>query len=178
MLYKALEKPNAELQETAFECMKTFITGHPIDKEIFSPMIRPLLLTLGDEKVVTLNGVKMLSYLTQLFPNGFNEELLCAQLYIILESLLGKLTAAYKAAQGKKRRQWLILLLNQQLAESGVGRTTKFEMEQKVATIINIFHQTPAASSQYVLKLTQLIIRSEQAMSIGKLCFVFSDNAI
>uniref|UniRef100_A0AAR5Q8F1 FAT domain-containing protein n=1 Tax=Dendroctonus ponderosae TaxID=77166 RepID=A0AAR5Q8F1_DENPD len=149
VLYKALEKSNAELQETAFECMKTFIAGHQIDKEIFSPMIRPLLLTLGDEKVVTLNGVKMLSYLTQLFPNGFNEELLCSQLYIILESLLGKLTAAYKAAQ-----------------ESGVGRTTKFEMEEKVATIINIFHQTPAASSQYVLKLIQLIIQSEQAISI------------
>lgn len=27
VLYKTLEKPNAKLQETAFECMQTFITG-------------------------------------------------------------------------------------------------------------------------------------------------------
>lgn len=32
VLYKALEKPNAELQETAFECMKNFIAGYTVEK--------------------------------------------------------------------------------------------------------------------------------------------------
>ena len=77
-----------------------FILGYPIDKELFNPTVRPLLLTLGDEKVVTLNGFKMLSYLTQLFPNEFTE-LLCEQLYLILEKLLEKLVAAHKANLGK-----------------------------------------------------------------------------
>lgn len=35
-LYKALEKPNAELQETAFECMKKFIAGYQVKKELVS----------------------------------------------------------------------------------------------------------------------------------------------
>ncbi|XP_066149283.1 transcription-associated protein 1 isoform X2 [Euwallacea fornicatus] len=147
VLYKALEKPNAELQETAFECMKKFIAGYPIQKELFNPTVRPLLMTLGDEKV-TLNGFKMLSYLTQLFPNEFNEKL-CDQLYQILEKLLEKITVAYKAA-----------------AESGAVSITKSDSELKIVTILNIFHQTPAASSKFVLKLTQLMIQTEQAMYI------------
>lgn len=36
VLYKTLEKPNAELQETAFECMKKFITNYPFEKEMVS----------------------------------------------------------------------------------------------------------------------------------------------
>lgn len=34
VLYKALEKPNAELQETAFECMKKFIAGYQVEKDL------------------------------------------------------------------------------------------------------------------------------------------------
>lgn len=30
-LYQALERPNPELQEAAFECMKTFVAGSQID---------------------------------------------------------------------------------------------------------------------------------------------------
>lgn len=36
VLYNALEKPNAELQETAFECMKKFIAGYSVEKELVS----------------------------------------------------------------------------------------------------------------------------------------------
>lgn len=36
VLYKTLEKPNAELQQTAFECLKIFIAGHPAEKELVS----------------------------------------------------------------------------------------------------------------------------------------------
>lgn len=34
VLYKTLEKPNAELQETAFECMKKFIAGYTVEKKL------------------------------------------------------------------------------------------------------------------------------------------------
>lgn len=46
---------------------------------------------------------------------------------------------------------------------------TKSDTELKIVTILNIFHQTPAASNKFVLKLTQLIIQTEQAMAIGKI---------
>lgn len=36
VLYKTLEGPNAELQEVAFECMKKFITGYQMEKELVS----------------------------------------------------------------------------------------------------------------------------------------------
>lgn len=36
VLYKTLEKPNAELQETAFECMKKFIAGYTVEKKLVS----------------------------------------------------------------------------------------------------------------------------------------------
>lgn len=62
--------------------------------------LRPLLMTLGDVKNLTLNGVKMLSYLTQLFPNEFNEKL-CEQLLEILKQLMENLKNSNKIAQGK-----------------------------------------------------------------------------
>lgn len=82
--------------------MKKFIAGYPVEKELY-PTVRPLLMTLGDDKVVTLNGFKMLSYLTQLFPNEFKAKL-CEQLYMILKKLLDKLTTSYKTNAGK----WVI----------------------------------------------------------------------
>ncbi|KAF7269505.1 transcription-associated protein Nipped-A isoform X2 [Rhynchophorus ferrugineus] len=144
VLYKALEKPNPELQETAFECMKKFIAGYSVKKELVLQTVRPLLMTLGDVKTLTLNGVKMLSYLTQLFPNVFNEKL-CEQLLKILENL----TASYKGN-----------------LDTGNGIPRKSDDEQKIVTIISIFYQTPAASNKFILQLTQLIFQTEQAMSI------------
>lgn len=46
-------------------------------------------------KNLSLNSVKMLSYLTQLFPLVFNEKL-CEQLLKILKQLLENLVAAYQ----------------------------------------------------------------------------------
>lgn len=40
VLYKTLEKPNAELQETAFECMKKFIAGYTVEKKLVSRYLR------------------------------------------------------------------------------------------------------------------------------------------
>lgn len=57
-------------------------------------------MTLGDVKNLTLHGVKMLSYLTQLFPNEFNE-LLCQHLMGILKELMENLKNSNKATQGE-----------------------------------------------------------------------------
>nr|CAH7738958.1 unnamed protein product [Callosobruchus chinensis] len=151
VLYKALEKPNAELQETAFECMKKFIAGYPVEKGLVHQTVRPLLKTLGDCKNLTLNSVKMLSYLTQLFPNTFKERL-CEQLLEILKQLMEHLTTTYKA--------------NQEANANINGLSKKGEEEQKIVTIISIFHQTPAASSKLIGQLCQLILQTEQALGI------------
>ncbi|CAG9853589.1 unnamed protein product [Phyllotreta striolata] len=142
VLYDTLEKPNAELQETAFECMKKFIAGYPVENKLVHQTVRPLLRTLYDFKNTTLNGFKMLSYLTQLFPNVFNEQLL-----EFLKKIIENLKVNFKSNQG-------------------TGVSKKSDDEQKIVTIISIFHQTPAASSKFITHLCQLVLETEQVMGI------------
>lgn len=91
-LFKALGKPNPELQECAFECLKRFMVSFPIDKQVHNE-VRPLLLALGDYRNLTLNMAKHLSYSTQLFPSVFNEKL-CEQLMAIIKNMIEVSVAA------------------------------------------------------------------------------------
>ncbi|KAJ9592433.1 hypothetical protein L9F63_015849, partial [Diploptera punctata] len=141
VLYKALEQSNPELQEAGFECMKKFIAGFQIDMEMVHTVMRPLLLTLGDYRNLSLNGAKRLSYLTQLFPSSFNEKL-CEQLLQHLKKLLEVAILAHKS-----------------VSKSG-------ENEQKIATIIGIFHQIPAASPKFIEVLCRLVLQTEKSLLI------------
>lgn len=67
--------------------MQKFLSGFQIDMEIVHPIMRPLLLTLGDYRNLSVNSAKRLSYLTQLFPSSFNEKL-SEQLLQLLKKLL------------------------------------------------------------------------------------------
>lgn len=102
ILFRALEKENAELQEVGFECMKKFNEGCQIDKDTIHTEMRNLLKTLGDYRLLTLHGVKSLSYLTQLFPAIFNEKL-CEQLLTHIKALLEVSIAANKSEYGMGR---------------------------------------------------------------------------
>lgn len=145
ILYKALEK-NSELQETAFECMQKFNLGSSAEKEFLLHNLRPLLLALGDYKNLTINIVKRLSYLTQLFPAMFNEKL-CDQLFEIIKKMLEVSKTANK---------------NQNFLK--VSKTG--EMEVKIATIIEIFHQIPAASSKFAPLLISAVLKAEKELMI------------
>lgn len=46
------------------------------------------------------------------------------------------------------------------------GISKKGEEEQKICTIISIYHQTPAASSKFIKQLCQVILQTEQALLI------------
>jgi transformation/transcription domain-associated protein len=70
-------------------------------------VMRPLLMTLGDYRSLSLNGAKRLSYLTQLFPSSFNEKL-CEQL---LQHLRKLLEVAILAHKGNSLYRPLVLLL-------------------------------------------------------------------
>ncbi|KAL7293008.1 hypothetical protein TKK_0013455 [Trichogramma kaykai] len=141
VLYGALEKSNVELQEAAFECMQKFIAGFQIDMESVHAIMRPMLLTLGDYRNLNLNCVKRLSYLTQLFPSTFSITL-CEQLMQHLRKLLENLLTAHK------------------------GVSKNGETEQKIATIIGIFHQTPAASPKFIDVLCRIIMQTEKALMV------------
>lgn len=145
ILYKALEK-NSELQETAFECMQKFNLGCAAEKEFLLQSFRPLLMALGDHRGLTINIVKRLSYLTQLFPSMFNEKL-CDQLLEIIKKMLQASVAANKSQNFLK-----------------VSKTGETEM--KIATIIEIFHQIPAATQKFVPSLIALVLAAEKEIMI------------
>lgn len=112
--------------------------------------MRPLLLTLGDYRNLTLNGTKRLSYLTRLFPSMFNEKL-CEQLQQHICKMLENSIAANKG------KNFLAI------AKTG-------DNEQKVATILGIFHQIPAATSKFIDTLCRLILQTEKNLMIEPSC--------
>lgn len=112
--------------------------------------MRPLLLTLGDYRNLTLNGTKRLSYLTQLFPSMFHEKL-CEQL---LQHICKMLELSIAANKGKNF-----------LAIAKTGDT-----ELKVTTILGIFHQIPAATNKFIETLCRLILQTEKSLMIEPSC--------
>jgi transformation/transcription domain-associated protein len=99
---------------------------------------------------MTLNNVKRLSYLTQLFPLMFNEKL-CEQL---LEMTKKMIQYSIQTNRG-----------NNFLAVAKTGET-----EQKISTVIEIFHQIPAATPNYVVDLVDLILSTEKVLVIEPSC--------
>lgn len=141
VLYKALEKPHAELQETAFECMKTFIAGFQLDMESVHTMMRPMLLTLGDHRNLSLDCVRRLSYLTQLFPSTFSVTL-CEQMLQHVKKFLENLIQSHKG-----------------ISKSG-------ENEQKITVIIGIYHDIPASLPKFNDALCRLILQTEKSLLV------------
>uniref|UniRef100_A0A6E8VNF8 FAT domain-containing protein n=1 Tax=Anopheles coluzzii TaxID=1518534 RepID=A0A6E8VNF8_ANOCL len=145
ILFKGLEKNNAELQEAAFLCMKNFLQGCTVTKESIHAVIRPLLLMLGDYRNLTLSGTRRLSYLTQLFPAMFNEKL-CDSLLQILRKMLEHTIANNKG--------------------NFLATSKTSEMEKKIVTILGIFQQIPAASPKFIESLCKLILQAEKSLMI------------
>ncbi|XP_071454988.1 transformation/transcription domain-associated protein [Hetaerina americana] len=141
VLYRALERPHPELREAAFDCMKRFIAGFQIDMERVHGVMRPLLLTLADYRYFNLSGAKHLSYLTQLFPTTFNEKL-CDNLLQHLKKLQEMAITAYRSG------------------------TRSGDNEERIATIIGIFHQIPAASSRYLEMLCRIVLQAERSLLV------------
>jgi hypothetical protein len=77
--------------------------------------MRPLLMTLGDYRSLSLNGAKRLSYLTQLFPSSFNEKL-CEQLLQHLKKLLEVAILAHKGNTSYKPLVPLVEVLSSNLS--------------------------------------------------------------
>ncbi|XP_067013941.2 transformation/transcription domain-associated protein [Anabrus simplex] len=146
VLYRALERPNPEIQEAGLECMKKFISGFQIDKDMVHAVMRPLLLTLGDYRNLTLNGTKRLAYLTVLFPPIFNAKLL-EQMLQHLKKLLELTIVSHKSSVAS-------------------GCVKYGENEKKIETIINIFHNIPAHSGKFLELVCRYILQAEKSLLV------------
>uniref|UniRef100_A0A8D8UEY6 Transformation/transcription domain-associated protein n=1 Tax=Cacopsylla melanoneura TaxID=428564 RepID=A0A8D8UEY6_9HEMI len=138
VLYLGLDKPNTELQTAAFEAMKTFVNGSPIELKTMYDVTKPFLLTLRDYVNFDLKSVKKLSYIVQSFPSIFNEKL-CQQLLINLKNLFDDI-ATQKARE---------------------------DTEKVIIIIMEIFQESPAAKPQFIDSLIGLVLQHEQSLSVG-----------
>lgn len=144
-LFKAMETyPN--LQETAFECLKKLTLECKEKSETGWPIQNSFLDSLGDYMSWTTNSIRKLSYYSLLFPKVFTEKT-CDQLLEIVKKLLQNSVAVNKDQNYLK------------IAKTG-------EPELKIAAIIELFHQIPAATSKYVVLLLRLVLATEEGISL------------
>ncbi|KAI5692204.1 hypothetical protein M8J75_004578 [Diaphorina citri] len=141
VLYAALDKPNPELQTAAFQAMKTFVNGSPIELKTMYDVTKPFLLTLTDYRNFDLKGVKKLSYIVQSFPSIFYEKL-CEQLLVNLKNLFQDI-ASLKNTGGRE------------------------DTEKIIVIIMEIFEESPAAKPQFIDSLIGLVLQHEKALDLG-----------
>lgn len=82
--------------------------------------------------------MQRLNYMTQLFPNIFTE-ILCVQMYTYGQSLVAEIA---KVAQGRQEKLKILV------------------------SVINLFHQLPAASDRFLEKLISLVFLAEKVTMI------------
>ena len=157
VIFKALSCNNAELQETAFGCMKKILTGTQIEMETVHAAVRPLLLLLGDYRSLSTSVILRLSHTTQLFPHVFNEKL-CEQLLTHLRKWLEVVIVAFKTGGIRPVAT---------STTSGTSTTSLCSNEVKIAIgIIDLFHQIPAASARFLEILCKLVLQTERALGL------------
>lgn len=144
-LFKAMETYQ-NLQDTAFECLKKLTLECKEKCETGWPIQNSFLDSLGDYLSWTTNSIKRLSYYSLLFPKVFTEKT-CDQLLEIVKKLLQTSVALNKDQNYLK------------IAKNG-------ETELKIAAIIDLFHQIPAATSKYVVLLLRLVLATEEGISL------------
>lgn len=113
--------------------------------------MRPLLLTLGDHRNLSLTATKRLSYFTQLFPQMFNEKL-SEQILQHCQKILEMSITTHKSSTNQGGNFFTI--------------AKRDEYEQKVVTLIEMFHQITAASPKYIDSLCQLVLKTEKSLMI------------
>lgn len=144
-LFKAMETYQ-NLQDTAFECLKRLTVECKDKSETGWPIQNSFLDSLGDYMSWTTNSIKRLSYYSLLFPKVFTEKT-CDQLLEIVKKFLQSSITANKDQNYLK------------IAKTG-------ETELKIAAIIDLFHQIPAATSKYVPLLLRLVLATEEGISL------------
>lgn len=171
VIFKALSCNNAELQETAFGCMKKILTATQIEMETVHAAVRPLLLLLGDYRSLSTNVILRLSHTTQLFPHVFNEKL-CEQLLQHLRKWLEVVIVTFKTGGNRP-----VATPSSSSSAAAASATTGSASasashnlcsnEVKIAIgIIDLFHQIPAASARFLDILCKLVLQTERALGL------------
>jgi transformation/transcription domain-associated protein len=151
VLFKALNSTNNDLVEASYECMKKFISGFTVDAETVNTLMRNMIASLGDYRVMNLNLITRLSYLAQIFPAPFagNEK--------ILEQLLQLL---------KKWLEGAILGFKQM--QQGVNKAGGYQQLKVAAAVIKLFQNLPSTSipMRIIEMLCKLILTTERALQL------------
>ncbi|OON15416.1 hypothetical protein X801_08783, partial [Opisthorchis viverrini] len=79
-LFKGICCEKEAIHETAFVCLKEFVSHTPIDIELRHANVKPILQNVRQTTNLRLNTARQLSYCAQLFPSTFSERL-CDAIY-------------------------------------------------------------------------------------------------
>jgi len=151
VLFKALNSTNNELVEASYECMKKFISGFTVDTETVNTLMRNIIASLGDYRVMNINLITRMSYLAQIFPGPFtgNDK--------ILEQLLQLL------------KKWLdSAILGFKQMQQGTNKVGGYQQLKVAAAIIKLFQNLPANSIplRIIEMLCRLILTTERNLLI------------
>ncbi|KAJ1522938.1 hypothetical protein ONE63_002077 [Megalurothrips usitatus] len=148
-LFKALDWPQPDLQDVAFQCMQSFVDGFKVDMEMVHGVMRPLLMYLKDPRQLTLRGLRKLLYLVKLFPSSFKETL-TDMLLTHLRTLFEALANGYKTGEIK-------------------GLSKDGETEQKAITIMGIIECIPTSEgpqARLVANLVKRVLQLEKQVNM------------
>ncbi|XP_025424212.1 transformation/transcription domain-associated protein [Sipha flava] len=141
-LYGALDKNNPDLQETAFQCLRKFVSTSQIDMPMVHELMKKQLGDLGDYRNLTLSGTRRLWYLVQLFPTSFSD-MFCTHLMEIM----------------KKMFEVLIQM------KKGISKTGNYESIMVI--IIEMYRQLPVANYRHIESLCRLVLDSEKNLQVS-----------
>lgn len=134
VLLKALNSANVEISVTGFECLKKYKTYAKVDFEALKNTLRQLL---GECRRLAPNAIQKINYMTQLFPEVFNDK--------ICETMVSHLKKILEFVRSERK-------VNEEL--------------KICASIIEFFHSVPTPSSRFVEVLLCFVFKTEKAMFI------------
>ncbi|TGZ65912.1 hypothetical protein CRM22_005642 [Opisthorchis felineus] len=143
-LFKGICCEKEAIHETAFVCLKEFVSHTPIDIELRHANVKPILQNVRQTTNLRLNTARQLSYCAQLFPSTFSERL-CDAIYSHLNTLVDTLATKQNA--------------------SSISTLTPPTLEL-CAVLVDLFHLIPLATAKHVSLLIELVIRAERALNI------------
>lgn len=162
VLFKALSSSNTEIQETGFDCMKTFIQNVQIEPEVVSNAVLPLFrCIIGNHLTLNLNVLSRLTYLAQLFPSVFHEPIVITPAN---PSSTDKPTTS-STHLSEKMLNHLKKWLEATILATRQGRRATDEMKI-CASIINLFTKIHPLERKFCEISLSLVFKTEKAMFI------------
>ncbi|CAH8662345.1 unnamed protein product [Schistosoma margrebowiei] len=143
-LFKGMSCKNEYIHETAFSCLREFISKTSIDIELRHANMKQIVQNIRQNSIRCIHTVRQLAYCAQLFPSTLSERL-CDAIYSHLNTSL-------EAAVNKQN-------------SASISTFTSSNLEL-CTLLLDLFHLIPLATSKYVSLLIEYVVNAERLLNI------------